>query len=249
MVSLSASGRTCYCRRSYPSDTHSAALRDPVSSGLRAIIFDFNGVIADDEALHVCTFREALREDGIDLSKDDYYGTYLGMDERRCAIALLTSTTGTYDHPRLTRILDRKARLFKEHPAYEKPRLFPGVVEFVQLAGRRYTLAVASGGLRHQIQFALRTTPIEHDFSVIVCAEDMGAGKPDPAMYRTALERLNALQPGPPVILPSHCLVIEDSKAGIASGRRRGMKVADLVILRLEPQVLPALEGLFSRPG
>ena len=68
-------------------------------------------------------------------------------------------------------------------------------------------------------------------------------------MYRTALERLNALQPGPPVILPSHCLVIEDSKAGIESGRRKGMKVADLVLLRLEPQALPALEGLFSRPG
>ena len=59
------------------------------SPRLRAVIFDFNGVIADDEITHFLAFQQALAEDGLTLTKEEYYGTYLGMDERSCAGGLI----------------------------------------------------------------------------------------------------------------------------------------------------------------
>src|SRR5881628_3447665 len=79
---------------------------------LRAIIFDFNGVIADDEPTHFLAFQQALAEDGVALTKEEYYGTYLGMDERTCAGALLEAITGRRDPGRVQRIAERKAVLF-----------------------------------------------------------------------------------------------------------------------------------------
>src|SRR6476469_2781687 len=60
-----------------------------VAPVIRAIIFDFNGVIADDETPHVYCFQQALAEVGLALTKEDYYGAYLGMDERTCTRMLL----------------------------------------------------------------------------------------------------------------------------------------------------------------
>ncbi|MGH7206910.1 MAG: hypothetical protein ACREI2_11960, partial [Nitrospiraceae bacterium] len=78
-------------------------------------------------------------------TKEDYYGAYLGMDERNCAIALVESVTGTRDPMRIRRILKRKAALFRDYTATHKPQLFPGAAEFVKRAGQRYRLAIASG--------------------------------------------------------------------------------------------------------
>jgi len=199
------------------------------TDALRAIIFDFNGVIADDEIPHFLAFQQALAEDGLALTHEEYYGAYLGMDERNCAAALLESLTGENDPARIRRIMERKAALFRNYTATHKPLLFTGVVEFVKRAGTRYRLAIASGGRREQIEFALRDTPIEKDFAVLVSAEDTAIGKPDPAIYRLALTRLNTVEPRPrPLINPGECLVVEDSLAGIRAALAAGMKVVGL---------------------
>ncbi len=194
----------------------------------RAIIFDFNGVIADDETPHLVSFQQALADHGLSLTKDEYYGTYLGMDERTCAAALLTRRYGSSDPTTLQAIIQRKAALFQEYTATNKPQLFPGVVEFVNQAGRRYRLAIASGGRREQIDYALSGTPIEKDFAVIVSADDIAVGKPDPAIYEFTLKLINGTRPMPPLITAAQCLVIEDSRAGIRSALSAGMKVLAL---------------------
>jgi beta-phosphoglucomutase len=231
------------------------------STRLRTVIFDFNGVIADDETTHFLAFQQALAEDGLTLTKEEYYGTYLGMDERSCADALLKSVTGKGDTERMQRIILRKAALFRDLTATRKPPLFPGVVAFVKRAAPRYRLAIASGGRREQIEFALQDTPIAEDFAVLVSAEDAAVGKPDPAIYRLTLERINAIEPRPrPLILPEECAVIEDSLAGIQAGLLTGMKVvavattypahaltaAHLVLPRLEGAALERLEAIFG---
>ena len=147
---------------------------------LRAIIFDFNGVIADDETPHFLMFQQALRDEGLVLTKEDYYGTYLGMDERNCLAALLNKTGGAHDPALERRIHDQKVALFRDYTAAHPPELFPGVTHFVLQARQRYRIAVASGGKREQIAAALRGTPIEHAFPLIVAAEDTTTGKPDP---------------------------------------------------------------------
>ncbi len=218
---------------------------------LRAIIFDFNGVIADDETTHFLAFQQALAEDGLTLTKDKYYGTYLGMDERTCTAALVQSATGQRDPAREQRIAERKAALFRSLTVTHKPLLFPGIVEFVQRAAASYRLAIASGGRRQQIELALRGTPIEKVFVALVSAEDAPSGKPDPAMYRLALARINEAAPRlHPIIQPAECLVVEDSLAGIQSALAAGMTVVGLATTYPADQltaahlVLPGLDGV-----
>jgi HAD superfamily hydrolase (TIGR01509 family) len=125
----------------------------------------------------------------------------------------------------LSRIAQRKAELFRTFTAIRKPALFPGVIEFVKAAKPTYRLAIASGGRREQIDAALSGTPIEQDFDLIVSAEDCPIGKPDPTIYRYTCERLNAVGIKSHAITPAHCLVIEDSLAGIRSAKAAGMRV------------------------
>jgi HAD superfamily hydrolase (TIGR01509 family) len=227
-----------------------------------AIIFDFNGVIADDETPHFVAFQQALQEEGLVLSAEEYYGSYLGMDERTCVSALLRERTGANDPLREQRIHDRKASLFKAYTATHKPPLFPGVASFVAHAAERCRLAIATGGRREQVLFALEGTPIENHFELLVSAEDVQAGKPDPAIYQLALARLNALAPGARILEPKDCLVIEDSLAGIHSAIKAGMKVlavattypahqlreADRVIHDLNGIRFDSLTELFDEP-
>lgn len=195
---------------------------------IRAIIFDFNGVIADDETPHIMCFQQALAEEDLFLTKEDYYGTYLGMDERTCARILLTKRDGACQEHQLARIAERKAELFGRYTARHAPDLFPGVIEFVKTAKTRYRLAIASGGRRVQIDAALSGTPIAHDFEVIVAAEDCPVGKPDKAIYSLTCQRLNAGRAPSDTIKPPECLVVEDSLAGIQSAKAAGMLVMAL---------------------
>lgn len=193
---------------------------------IRAILFDFNGVIADDETAHVECFCRALDEFGLILSKAEYYGTYLGMDERTCTALLLTARDGKSDAELVRQIQDRKAELFRHHPAAQKPELFQGVIEFVQAARSLCRLAIASGGRREQIDRALRGSMIEQAVELIVSAEDCPVGKPDPAVYLLTLQRLNDFVR--PLLRADECLVIEDSKAGIRAAQAAGMQVVAL---------------------
>lgn len=217
---------------------------------IRAVIFDFNGVIADDETPHLVCFQRALEEQGLSLTKEDYYGAYLGMDERLCAESLLILREGRCDAQRHERIIARKAELFRDYTSRHRPPVFPGVAEFVKTARTRYRLAIASGGRREQIEYALEGTPIENDFAVIVSADDCAAGKPDPAIYLLTLKLLNGREPRPPLIRPEECLVIEDSRAGIKAARAAGMNVVALATTYPAEQlieahlVLPSLEGI-----
>ena len=193
---------------------------------VRAIIFDFNGVIADDEGPHVRCFCEALGEIGVRLTAEAYYGTYLGMDERTCTALLLTARDGNSDEAVVRQVQERKAELFRQHMAAHKPALFPGVVEFVTaVRALGYRVAIASGGRREQIDRALEETPIQQAFELILSAEDCPIGKPDPAIYRLALQRLNERRGTGLLLRPDECMVIEDSQAGIRSARAAGMRV------------------------
>ena len=192
---------------------------------IQAILFDFNGVIADDEMPHFLCFQQALAEARLTLTQEDYYGRYLGMDERTCTRLLLEHRDGICDEAEVSRLADRKAQLFHARTVRHTPPLFPGVVEFVSAAQERYRLAIASGGRRAQIETALAGTPIQTAFEVIVSAEDCPIGKPDPAIYLMTRERLNHLRPSHDGLAPAQCLVVEDSVAGIRSAKAAGMRV------------------------
>jgi len=189
---------------------------------LSAIIFDFDGVIADTEPLHFASFRHTLAEIGIGLTESDYYANYLGYDDRGCFIAALTAHQRPTDPAALAQLMQRKAHAYLES-VKDHLVIFPGVREFVCETAAAYPLAIASGALRHEIEVILEQAGLLKEFLHITSAEDVTRGKPDPQPFLHALNALN--QRREQAITAEFCLVIEDSLPGIRSAKTAGMKV------------------------
>jgi len=190
---------------------------------LTAIIFDFDGVIADTEPLHFASFRQTLAETGISLTESDYYANYLGYDDRGCFITALTAHQRSIDPAALMQLMQRKARAYLES-VKDHLVIFPGVREFVREAAAAYPLAIASGALRHEIEVILEQAGLRKEFLHITSAEDVTRGKPDPQPFLQTLTALNRQCKGQAIEAAS-CLVIEDSIPGIRSAKTAGMKV------------------------
>ena len=190
---------------------------------LSAIIFDFDGVIADTEPLHFAGFRQTLAEIGISLTEPDYYANYLGYDDRGCFIAALSEYHRPTDPPALAQLMQRKAHAYLES-VKDHLVIFPGVRELVHEAAATYPLAIASGALRHEIEFILEQAGLRKEFLHITAAEDVTRGKPDPQPFLHALDTLNRQRLDQPITAGS-CLVIEDSIPGIRAAKTAGMKV------------------------
>lgn len=192
---------------------------------LRAILFDFNGVLVDDEPIHLEMFQRVLAEEGLGLTAEDYYRRYLGFDDRGCFAAVLAASGETVAVPRLMRLIARKAAYYQERVHESGYPLFPGAAELVERsAAAGLMLGVVSGALREEVDGALRQAGLAGRFKVLVTAEDVADGKPDSEGYRRALEALNVLPPLPERLLhPHEVLAIEDSPAGLAAAAGAGL--------------------------
>ncbi len=219
---------------------------------LKAIIFDFDGIITDSEPVHLRMFQKVLGEMGLTISEKDYYDIYLGMDDKGCFSTVLRSNGIESNFEHIQSLIDKKTVYLMD---YIKDNLFiyPGVVEFIENSSKKYLLAIASGALRHEIEFILEGAGIRSAFNIIVSAEDVSEGKPNPECFIMALDRLNEISGQP--ITTADCLVVEDSIAGIEAAKAAGMrcaavtntyspdrlKMADLVVDRVTDIVLEAL--------
>ena len=188
---------------------------------LQALIFDFDGVIADTEPLHFAGLHHTLKEIGIHQTEADYYADYLGYDDRGCILAALAANHRPADAVTVDRLMKRKAEAYLESVKHHQV-IFPGVPEFVRDASRTYPLAIASGALRHEIEYILETAGLRNAFLHITSAEDVARGKPDPQPFLLALKALQQREAG---LTPASCLVIEDSLPGVRGAIAAGMKV------------------------
>jgi beta-phosphoglucomutase len=188
---------------------------------LRAVIFDFNGIIIDDEPIHFKLFQRVLGEEGITLTEEVYYARYLGFDDRGAFTAGFRDNNRPLMDDKLAELIDRKATYYQQ-AIRDHVVIFPGVKTLVYELAPFVSLAVASGALRREIVTILTTAGLLNYFQALVSAEDVKQGKPEPEIYLTVLAKLKA---GPsPQIEPADCVVIEDSKEGIRGARRAGMK-------------------------
>lgn len=190
----------------------------------RAVIFDCNGIIVNDEPIHLKLFQKVLREEGIILTRKEYFKKYLAMDDRSCFKDVLESHCLLSSKNRVQELIRRKAAYYKETIKKEFI-IFPGVKSFVKKHQKRYVLAIVSGALRSEIDWILRKAGIFSAFSVIVSAEDVRNGKPSPECYLTALKYLNRMPEFRGDSLKAgQCLAIEDSIHGVESAQKAGMK-------------------------
>ncbi len=192
---------------------------------LRAVLFDFNGVLVDDEPLHFELFQRVLAEEGLALSAEDYYARYLGFDDRGCFEAVLAAAGQPAAAPSIARLIARKASYYREEIHRRGYPFFAGAVELVAaVAARGWMLGLVSGALREEVEGALRQAEVRDRFKVLVTAEDVSASKPDPESYRLALAGLNSRPPLPErLIHPHEVLAVEDSPAGLESAAGAGL--------------------------
>src|SRR5262245_11143831 len=190
---------------------------------LRAVIFDFNGIIVDDEPIHFELFRRVLGEEAIVLTEEVYYARYLGFDDRGAFVTAYQDNKRTLDDAKLAELIRRKAAYYQEAIRHHVT-IFPGVKSLIAKLAPSLPLAVASGALRHEIVTILTTAGLMHHFKAIISAEDVSRGKPEPDIFIQALAALNDHCSDGEPINADECLVIEDSKEGVRGARRAGMK-------------------------
>jgi len=193
---------------------------------IRAVIFDFNGVILDDEHLHFALFREVLEAEGVAITGHDYHDRYLGLDDRGCFEAALSDAGRDAPPGLLDALIARKAARYAEDAALGL-RFFPGAADCLAALADSWPLAINSGALRPEIDHALALLRRLDRVAVVVSAEQAGRCKPDPQGYTLALEGLReAPGLGLADLDPAECLVIEDSLAGVQSAKAAGMWAA-----------------------
>ena len=229
-----------------------------MTSALQAIVFDFDGVIADSEPLHLRAFQKILSEDGIELSTRDYYASYLGYDDAGLFQALARDRAMTMSGAQLDSLLARKAVALQEM-LRQGSVLFPGAADFVRAAAAEVPVAVASGALRQEILDVLESAGLAHLFAAIVAAGDTEHSKPSPAPYLLAFERLRSRSGA---LDARRCVAIEDSRWGLESARDAGLRcvavatsyarneltAAELIVDGLGQLSIPTLDQLCVGP-
>lgn len=191
---------------------------------LRAVIFDFNGVIVDDEPIHHEAFRRVLAEEGFKLSEEEYLERYLPLDDRSCFRTFLETNRREVTESAVDDLVRRKAAYYSE-AMQERLAFFPGVLEFVPQVAQRYRLAIGSAGARREIEQILARGNVRQYFEVIVSAEDFSEPKPSPEVFVKSLSLLNQGNPASsPPLTADECLVIEDSVAGVEAAHAARMR-------------------------
>jgi HAD superfamily hydrolase (TIGR01509 family) len=223
---------------------------------IRAVVFDFDGVIANSEPLHYQGYRDVLAHEGVTLAEADYYGRYLGFDDVGAFQAIAADRGLEWPPAAVAALVARKAVRLEELER-EVSVLFPGARDAIERLARACPLAIASGALRAEIVRVLERERLAAHFTAIVAAEDTPASKPAPDPYLRAVELLAAAARTP--IAARACVAIEDSQWGLESARRAGLRTvavthtyaagalhADLVVDRLDDLTWERLRAAFG---
>jgi beta-phosphoglucomutase len=181
---------------------------------INAVVFDFDGVLADSEPLHLSAFQEVLSGLGVGLTRDEYYARYLGFADEGAFEAIAETYGWNLTPEQLASLVEEKARVFDALLA-ESEVLYPGTVECVTRLANDFPLGIASGALKHEIVAVLERYALARHFRFVVAAGDTRMSKPAPDPYRRA-----AALHGIP---PESCIAIEDSRWGIESAKSAGL--------------------------
>jgi len=224
---------------------------------LQAIIFDFDGVIANSEPLHLRAFQLALAEAEVSLTPSEYYARYLGFDDLGAFAAIARDRGVPMTARQITSLVARKAAIMQEM-MHGDSVLFPGARDFVMSAAGQVPIAIASGALRHEIEEIIGNAGLRELFPVIVAAGDTPEGKPSPAPYLLAFRRL--CDAAGRHLDSRRSVAIEDSRWGLDSAHGAGLRCvgvttsypahelpsAELVVSGLHALTIPMLDRLCS---
>jgi HAD superfamily hydrolase (TIGR01509 family) len=195
-------------------------------SGYEAILFDFDGVLADTEPLHHAAWAQALAPHGLELDWPTYREHCVGFSDRDLVRFVAARAGRETDFERLWAAYPRKQEIFRRRILAEPPIS----AEVIELLGALdgFKLGLVSSTSRTELEPVLRQVGILERFQTVICADDVTHPKPEPEPYLLAAERLGV----------KRALVVEDSQAGLASGRAAGFEVLYIPDPRLMPELL-----------
>jgi len=219
-------------------------------SGLRtprAVIFDFDGVVADTEGLHFECFAGALAEEGIAITREDHDRLFLGINDRAGFAKAFEEAGRKLSPEACASLIERKSRSYRRRMG--EIRLFPGVARLLEGLAARVPLAIGSGGRAVEIDAVLRSNGVCRHFIAIVSADDVFRSKPQPDCFLRAMEALRERSPAlGGRIEPAECLVVEDAPPGIEAARAAGMPCL-AVAHTFPPESLAGADRVVGRLG
>jgi HAD superfamily hydrolase (TIGR01509 family) len=195
---------------------------------LKAVIFDFDGVLVDSELLHHQAFNRIFEKFNLQISTQEYYDRFLGLSDEELLRTIDKEKKLSLSEPRLRQLLQEKAATFKDL-ALTQAVVIDGVPQFLKmLSENKILMAICSGALLPEIEMILcaasptgKGAGLRNYFDVIVSAEQVKKCKPDPEGFLLALKLLNKKTHNQ--IQPQNCIVIEDSHWGLEAARNAGM--------------------------
>ena len=196
---------------------------------LKAVLFDFNGVIINDEAIHQALIEDLLLQENLRPTAQDYQQCCLGRSDRACLRDLLQRRGRYVTEKDLDRLIALKASAYQQRLAdLEEIPIYPGISPFLaHLQTKCLLIGLVTGALRAEAEAILQQVKLASYFQVIVGGDEIAGSKPDPEGYLLAVDRLNQGFPEN-AIATSDCLVIEDTPAGMTAAKRAGMKVVGI---------------------
>jgi beta-phosphoglucomutase len=200
---------------------------------IRAIIFDFNGTVSDDEPILCEIFRELFAEHGRPLSTQEYFDELAGLSDPE-----IVRTWLGRGHPAVDAIVAERVERYRAAVS-DGSSIHEHVREAVRYAAERVPLAICSGAARAEIVPVVAAAGLAPLFRGIVSSDDVEHGKPHPEGYLKALELLDGAAPG-------DVLGIDDTEAGVASAKDAGLRVFAKQGT-LDPHRLAAADELIER--
>jgi beta-phosphoglucomutase len=185
-----------------------------------AVLFDFDGVIVNSEPLHLFAFQDVLKSEHIELSESQYYREMVGFDDKGAFRHIFEQNGRTLDPKTFLRVMTRKSEVMMEQIHSRQYAALPGAEQFVRGLWRHGPLGICSGALRDEIEMMLEGVALRDCFSVIVAAEDVEVGKPDPRGYLLTAKKLEAKLKRE--LRPADCLIVEDAPTVIREVKRLG---------------------------
>ena len=178
---------------------------------IRAIIFDFDGVLVDSEPLRFKAGAQALAEIGVSLTWELFLKHWFGRTDNAGLREILGDRFEAHGRMIVARKNLLYGRWLDDVPSY------PDSMRLVQRTPDAIRLAVATGSRRPEVDRILARIGLSGRFRAVVTAEDYAQAKPAPDPFLAAARRLG--------VEPPACLVVEDTPAGVAAGRAAGMQV------------------------
>ncbi|HYM13331.1 MAG TPA: HAD family phosphatase [Bryobacterales bacterium] len=194
-----------------------------MGSSIRAIFFDFDGVLVDSEPVHYECWAEVLAGYAMPLEWDFYNQNFIGSSDRDMIQVLCERFGRSYDAGFFRQCYGEKTKLYEQR-ARGRLAVPEELVLFILTSFKTFDLGVVSSSSRCEVEPHLAGRGIRRAITALVCREDVERCKPDPEPYLRALDIVNAQADGRG-IAAAECLVVEDSEPGAEAGQRAGMRV------------------------